>query len=108
MQNSKNTSPNRLDFPISFLTTIKSIGTEEFKDLRNFVTSQLVVNLDHELLNEPEERAAWQNAINTLNDLCFAIDKVNCEEADNDVVIAVKVLQELQQELIAEMEVAHG
>ena len=104
----QNTSPNRLDFPISFLTTIKSIGTEEIKDLRDFVTSQLVLNLDHELLNEPEERAAWQNAINTLNDLCFTIDKLNCNEADQDVVIAVKTLQVKQQELIAVMEVTHG
>ncbi|WP_396153702.1 hypothetical protein [Flavobacterium sp.] len=103
-----NPHPNRLLFPIDFLTTIKSIGVEEIKNLREFIINQTVLHLDSEFMDDPEIRAEWQNAINTCNDLCVAIEKHQNINHDDDVVETIKFLEDKRIELIAEMEVDHG
>lgn len=109
MQKSNNNpNPNRLLFPIDFLTTIKSVGVEEIKNLRDFIVNQTVVHLDSEFMNDPEVRTEWQNAINTCNDLCYTIEKYKNIDHDADVVETIKFLDDKRIQLIAEMEVNHG
>jgi hypothetical protein len=100
--------PNRLVFPIDFLTTIKSIGVEEIISLKEFMINQTVLHLDSEFMNDPEIRTEWQNAINTCNDLCVAIEKHQNIDHDDDVVETIKFLEDKRIELIAEMEVDNG
>jgi hypothetical protein len=108
MQNKNNIPhPNRLLFPIDFLTTIKSIGVEEIKSLREFLISQTVIHLDSEFMNDPDVRTEWQNAIHTCNDLCVAIERHKNSNHDDDVVETIKFLEDKRIELIAEMEVNH-
>jgi hypothetical protein len=102
------TNPNRLVFPIDFLTTIKSIGVEEIISLKEFLINQTVLHLDSEFMDDPEIRAEWQNAINTCNDLCVAIEKHKNIVHDDDIVETIKFLEEKRIELIAEMEVQNG
>jgi len=109
MQNNKinNPHPNRLVFPIEFLTTIKSIGVEELISLKEFLINQTVLHLDSEFMDDPEVRAEWQNAINTCNDLCVAIERHKNINHDDDVVETIKFLENHRVALVAEMEVHH-
>ena len=106
-EQNNNVHPNRLLFPIEFLTTIKSIGVEELISLKEFLINQVVVHLDEEFMNDPEVRAEWQNAINTVNDLCVPIEKHNTINHDADVVETIKFLENHRVALVVEMEVHH-
>jgi hypothetical protein len=108
MQKQNNQETNRFDFPIDLLMTIKATGgVGTFKFLRDFITDQVIINLDEEFMNDQDIRQEWQHAILMLSDLASAMDRHTNKNHDHEIIETVKFLQAQQKALLVE-EVNHG
>ncbi len=90
MRNNENQKP---EFVLQFLKGFQFAEPKRIIEVKAFFSEAFLIHADEDSFDDKEYRTEWLNAINYLNDLSEEIAKFSETEINEQIDVAVKILE---------------